>query len=147
MGEKSKGPFLPRFVIVDGVLLGDRSDRRARIGRALLNPLLEELNFLRAEFLLGGHLQVFLLATHRAEKTAVDHIAGDQGGAAVATCFPAGFGVEHETTLGFAGFVRMAFVAALFQNRLDLFLKGNRSGVCCAACARRHQHQRERAGG
>ncbi len=95
----------------------------ARVGRAHGDPLGQFVDGLLRELGLGRHLQIGVTVRDSPDQQAVPWVAGDDRRADFPALEQPGAGVELQFALGFAGFLAVAFVAVLHQQRPDVVLE------------------------
>lgn len=101
-----------------------RRDRRgvARVGGTIRDPLAEGFDLGGGELLFGGHFQIAILITDRAEEAGGSGVTRDESGAGVAAGFPAGAVIEAEAAFDFV-FGAVAGVAVFDKEGADFFLE------------------------
>ena len=85
-----------------------------------LNPLNKDLDFVIRDFLLR-HLQVRIGVTDCLNQQTAVSMTRDNRGATLAAFLPSTFPVQRQSAADFVRFVRMTFIAAILEDRLDGF--------------------------
>ena len=85
----------------------------AWIRRTGLYPLAQGRTLVIREFVLGGHLQIGIFVTYRAQQQASFYITRNNRRAGVATGLPSLTTVQQQTTLQFLGLGGVALVTML----------------------------------
>ena len=113
----------------------------ARIGRAHFDPGIEIGDFGGGELFVGRHLQIFVAIANGLHEQTFGGIAGDDGGAGLASFKERGAGVERQPAFGFFRFGAVTLVT--FINEQWSYLRFEEFGLMRI---QRRRFRGERAG-